>query len=110
LTPAPGDQLGERLHLAWELAALLRQKRFEHGALDLDFPEVKVWIDKEGHPVKLERVENDKSHQLIEEFMLAANEAVARELKKRAIPTVYRIHENPDPEKIGRVSRIRACL
>jgi ribonuclease R len=98
---APSDQLGEKLHLAWELAALLRQRRFEHGALDLDFPEVKVWIDKEGHPVKLERVENDKSHQLIEEFMLAANEAVARELKKRAIPTIYRIHENPDPEKLA---------
>jgi len=101
LTAAPGDQLGERLHLAWELAALLRKKRFEHGALDLDFPEVKVWVDKEGHPVKLERVENDKSHQLIEEFMLAANEAVARELKKRAIPTIYRIHENPDLEKLA---------
>jgi ribonuclease R len=101
LTSPPRDQLGERLHLAWELAALLRQRRFEHGALDLDFPEVKVWVDKEGHPVKLERVENDKSHQLIEEFMLAANEAVARELKKRAIPTIYRIHENPDPEKLA---------
>jgi ribonuclease R len=101
LTATPSDQLGERLHLAWELAALLRQKRFEHGALDLDFPEVKVWVDKEGHPVKLERVENDKSHQLIEEFMLAANEGVARELKKRAIPTIYRIHENPDPDKLA---------
>ena len=101
LTAAPGDQLGERLHLAWELAALLRQRRFEHGALDLDFPEVKVWVDKDGHPVKLECVENDKSHQLIEEFMLAANESVARELKKRAVPTIYRIHENPDPEKLA---------
>ncbi len=101
LTAAPSDQLGERLHLAWELAALLRQRRFEHGALDLDFPEVKVWVDKDGHPVKLERVENDKSHQLVEEFMLAANETVARELKKRAVPTIYRIHENPDPEKLA---------
>ncbi|PYK50057.1 MAG: ribonuclease R [Verrucomicrobia bacterium] len=101
LTSPPRDRLGERLHLAWELAALLRRKRFEHGALDLDFPEVKVWVDKRGHPTRLERVENDESHQLIEEFMLAANEAVARELKKRAIPTVYRVHENPDPEKLA---------
>src|SRR5438477_6290576 len=101
LTSPPGDQLGDRLHLAWELAALLRRKRFEHGALDLDFPEVKVWVDKDGHPVKLECVENDESHQLIEEFMLAANESVARELKKRAVPTIYRIHENPDPEKLA---------
>jgi ribonuclease R len=101
LSAPPTDRLGERLHLAWELAALLRRKRFEHGALDLDFPEVKVSVDKDGCPVKLERVENDESHQLIEEFMLAANEAVARELKRRAIPTIYRIHENPDPEKLA---------
>jgi ribonuclease R len=101
LSAPPTDRLGERLHLAWELAALLRRKRFEHGALDLDFPEVKVSVDKDGRPVKLERAENDESHQLIEEFMLAANEAVARELKRRAIPTIYRIHENPDPEKLA---------
>ena len=101
LTSPPGDQLGDRLHLAWELAALLRRKRFQHGSLDLDFPEVKVWVDKEGRPVRLERVENDESHQLIEEFMLAANEAVARELKNRAVPTIYRVHENPDPEKLA---------
>src|SRR5207244_8941122 len=90
LMSPPRDRLGERLHLAWKLALLLRKNRFEHGALDLDFPEVKVWVDREGGPIRLERVENDESHQLIEEFMLAANEAVARELKKRAIPTVYR--------------------
>ena len=101
LSSPPRDQLGKRLHKAWELASVLRRKRFEHGALDLDFPEVKVWVDKRGHPVRLERVENDESHQLIEEFMLAANEAVARELKKRAIPTIYRVHENPDPEKLA---------
>src|SRR5713101_5942673 len=101
LTSPPRDRLGEQLHLTWELAALLRRKRFERGALDLDFPEVKVWIDSHGKPVRLERVENDESHQLIEEFMLAANEAVARELKKRAIPTIYRVHENPDPEKLA---------
>jgi ribonuclease R len=101
LTSPPRDRLGEKLHAAWELAALLRRKRFQHGSLDLDFPEVKVWVDKQGHPIRLERVENDESHQLIEEFMLAANEAVARELKKRAIPTIYRVHENPDPEKLA---------
>ena len=101
LVSPPRDQLGERLHLAWELAVLMRRKRFERGALDLDFPEVKVLVDSHGKPVRLERVENDESHQLIEEFMLAANEAVARELKNRAIPTIYRVHENPDPEKLA---------
>ncbi len=101
LKSPPRDQLGNQLHLAWELAGLLRRKRFEHGSLDLDFPEVKVRLDKAGKPIALERIENDESHQLIEEFMLAANEAVARELKTRGIPTVYRVHENPDPEKLG---------
>jgi ribonuclease R len=101
LKSPPRDRLSERLHVAWELARLLRQKRFEHGSLDLDFPEVKVWLDEAGKPVRLERVENDESHQLIEEFMLAANDAVARELKNRAVPAIYRIHENPDPEKLG---------
>ena len=101
LKSPPRDRLSERLHAAWELAQLLRQKRFGHGSLDLDFPEVKVWLDEAGKPVRLERVENDESHQLIEEFMLAANEAVARELKNRAIPTIYRIHEDPDPEKLA---------
>src|SRR5882762_1087139 len=62
LTAPPRDHLGEQLHLTWELAALLRRKRFEHGALDLDFPEVKVWVDKQGEPIRLERVENDESH------------------------------------------------
>jgi ribonuclease R len=79
----------------------LRRKRFEHGSLDLDFPDVKVWLDETGKPVRLERVENDESHQLIEEFMLAANEAVAQELKNRAVPAIYRIHENPDLEKLA---------
>src|SRR6184192_3642745 len=101
LMSPPQDRLGERIHLAWELAALLRRKRFQHGSLDLDFPEVKVWLDEKGEPTRFERVENDESHQLIEEFMLAANEAVARELKKRAVPTIYRVHENPDPEKLA---------
>jgi len=95
------DQLSEQLHVAWRLASLLRRKRFEHGSLDLDFPEVKVRLDETGKPVRLERIDNDESHQLIEECMLAANEAVARELKKRAMPTIYRVHENPDPEKLA---------
>ncbi len=95
------DQLSERLHVAWELASLLRRKRFEHGSLDLDFPEVKVRLDKNGKPIQLERIENDESHQLVEEFMLAANEAVARELKNRLIPTVYRVHEDPQPDKLA---------
>ncbi len=98
----PNDELGERLHTAWTLAAILRRRRFTQGSLDLDFPEVKVVLDRAtGKPLRLERIENDESHQLVEEFMLAANEAVALELKNRLIPTIYRVHENPDPDKLA---------
>ena len=102
LQASPNDELSRRLHTAWELAAILRRRRFADGSLDLDFPEVKVVVDrKTGRPLRLERIENDESHQLIEEFMLAANEAVALALKNRLVPTVYRVHETPDPDKLA---------
>ncbi|HEX4085335.1 MAG TPA: ribonuclease R [Chthoniobacteraceae bacterium] len=93
-----------QLRTAWELASLLRKNRFQAGSLDLDFPEVKVWLDEKGRPARLEKVENDISHQLIEEFMLAANEVVAREIKNRVLPCIYRIHDDPDP---GRLKEFR---
>lgn len=93
-------EVAQAVREAWKLAEILRKRRFENGSLDLDFPEVKVWLDGQGKAVRLERVENDSSHQLIEECMLVANEAVARELKNRLIPTVYRIHEDPDPDRL----------
>ncbi len=88
------------LHRAWDLASKLRTRRFDHGSLDLDFPEVKVILDPAGKPVELRTILYDESHQLIEEFMLAANEAVAQELKNRAGPAIYRIHDDPDEEKL----------
>jgi ribonuclease R len=93
-------EVAEQLRTAWELASLLRKNRFQAGSLDLDFPEVKVWLDEAGHPVKLEKVENDMSHQLVEEFMLAANEVVAREIKNRLLPSIYRVHADPDPDRL----------
>ncbi len=101
LQSPPADQLGERLHVAWELASFLRRKRFQQGSLELDFPEVKVRLDENGKPVQMERIENDESHQLIEEFMLAANEAVALELKNSLTPAIYRVHEKPESEKLA---------
>lgn len=93
--------VAENVKQAWELASLLRKNRFAQGSLDMEFPEVKVWLDAEGKPVRLEKVENDISHQLIEEFMLAANEAVARETKSRLFPAIYRVHDNPSEEKLA---------
>jgi ribonuclease R len=99
--PPRGDTLAERVHTAWELSSTLRKKRFAGGSLDLDFPELKVWLDDQGKPIRLERIENDISHQLIEELMLLANELVGRELKIRRQPALYRIHEKPEPEKLA---------
>lgn len=101
LSRPPTDSLSQTLHTAWEAASLLRKRRFQHGSLDLDFPEVKVWLDSNGRPKRLERIENDISHQLIEEFMLMANECVARELRLRHQPAPYRVHEDPDPDNLS---------
>jgi ribonuclease R len=97
----PTDPVGKHIHRAWELAAILRKRRFDQGALELDMPEVRVRLNNEGKAVDLVREENDISHQLIEEFMLLANEVVAKETRVRLIPSVYRIHEDPDPQRIA---------
>ncbi len=92
--------LARQLHELNDMAQVLRKRRFAKGALDLDFPEVKVRVNDLGIPTHLEKTENDISHQLIEEFMLLANEVVALELKRRNRPGLYRIHENPDSERL----------
>jgi len=97
----PGDQIEKMLHHANVLAQKIRKNRFKGGALELDFPENKIYLDEKGKVSRIEQVENDISHQLIEEFMLLANEAVAEKLKRRRIPTLYRIHEPPDPKRLN---------
>ncbi len=92
--------LAEHLHRAWRLASKLRERRFAKGALDLEFAEVRVILDESGRAVGVKRSEYDESHQLIEEFMLAANEAVARETRQAPVAAIYRIHEDPDPGKL----------
>jgi ribonuclease R len=92
--------IAECVQRSWELAAMLRQRRFNNGALDLDFPEVRVVIDEKGRAVGVKRSEYDESHQLIEEFMLAANEAVATVTKNAPVPSLYRVHEDPDPGRL----------
>lgn len=101
LQKPPTDEISRRVHTAWELSSTLRKNRFSNGSLDLDFPEVKVWLDAQGKPTRLEKIENDISHQLIEELMLLANELVARELKRSRQAVVYRVHEKPDADKLA---------
>lgn len=90
----------------WRLASRLRQERMAHGSLDLDMPETKIFVDKEGYADRLERIENDESHQLIEEFMLAANEAVAHLTRVHRLASLYRVHDDPDEEKLGELRQL----
>jgi len=85
----------------WKLASALRRERMAHGSLDLDMPETKIYVDERGYADRLERVDNDESHQLIEEFMLAANEAVAQLTRSQRLPSLYRVHDDPDPERLN---------
>jgi ribonuclease R len=97
----PADHLEEMLLQAHQLAQHIRKARFKNGSLDLDFPENKIRLDDRGRILRIDRNENDVSHQLIEECMLLANEAVAGRLMKLNLPAVYRIHEAPKDEKLA---------
>lgn len=84
-----------------ELAGILKQMRLRRGAVDFDFPEYKIILDADGTPLRLEKRERTIAEQIVEESMLIANETVACYLRDSGNPTVYRIHEIPDPERMA---------
>jgi ribonuclease R len=83
-----------------ELALLLNKRRNEHGSIDFDLPEPVIEFDEQQHMINIVRSERNIAHRLIEEFMLAANRAVAAYLLKRGIPSLHRVHEKPDVRKV----------
>lgn len=85
-----------------ELASILRDKRMRRGAIDFDFKESKVLVDEDGNPTDVVVRERTVAERLIEEFMLAANETVAEHFHHMEVPSLYRIHEDPKPEKLQR--------
>ncbi len=92
--------LTEALERMNALALTLHKRRVERGALELEIPETQITVDEEGKPTGLSCRERGGSERLIEEFMLQANEAVAEYMCRRGDPTVYRVHESPDPDKL----------
>lgn len=89
-----------------ELAALLRKNRMKRGSIDFDFPETKIILDASGEPVEIKPYDRNVATKLIEDFMLIANETVAQDFFWQEIPFVYRTHENPDEEKIHKLSTL----
>ena len=90
----------EDLRLMETLCLKLRHRRLAMGSIDFDLPEPEIELDVLGQPTAILREERTIAHQMIEEFMLAANQTVARHLTRPGLPMIYRIHEPPDLKKI----------
>ena len=87
-----------------ELAGLLRARRRARGSIDFDFPETKVILDEKGEPVEIRPYDRNTATKIIEDFMLIANETVAEDYFWQELPFVYRTHENPDPDRMKKLS------
>ena len=98
------EELVPMFKLMEELAAILRKKRHGRGSIDFDFPESKIILAPDGHPIDIKPYERNVATKIIEDFMLIANETVAQHFYWLELPFVYRSHDNPDPEKIMKLS------
>jgi ribonuclease R len=93
-------EIQSAIRTLWQIASRLRRERMAKGSLDLDTPEIKIYCDPEGYADRVVKNTTDESHQLVEEFMLAANEAVARAFHQAKLPNLARVHDQPDPQKL----------
>jgi ribonuclease R len=100
--------LVEAFELMRELALILNRKRTKRGSIDFDMPETNIELDLSGQMVGVTRAERNIAHRIIEEFMLAANEAVAGHLEAAGIPALYRIHERPEAKRVMDFEEIAA--
>jgi ribonuclease R len=98
------------LNLMADLCRELRRKRIARGAIDFDLPEPEVILNLQGETEDIIRAERSLAHQIIEEFMIAANEAVARFMEEREFPLIYRIHEPPKKEALDEFRRFISHL
>ncbi len=104
------DYLLQDFEMMGELCNILKSRRLKRGSLDFDLPEPEVLLDIQGNPENIIRAERNFAHMIIEEFMIAANEAVAGHLEALNIPSLYRIHEEPDPMKLEGIMKIISSL
>ena len=87
-----------------QLAGILRARRKKRGSIDFDFPECKIYLDRAGHPTDIKPYERNVATDIIEDFMLAANETVAQHFYWMELPFVYRVHDVPDADKIQKLA------
>jgi ribonuclease R len=92
--------LVDRFEMMRELALILNRKRVRRGSIDFDMPEPLIEFDEWGEMTGVKRAPRNIAHRIIEEFMLAANEAVAGHLEAKGVPSIYRIHELPNPQRV----------
>ncbi len=105
-----GPEIREMIARMHELAMILRRRRFARGALELNMPEIEVDLGEQGEVVGAHLAVNDESHQLIEEFMLAANEAVATFLTEKGVGFLRRGHADPEPRKLKQFAEFARSL
>ena len=96
--------LVDQFKLMEELALLINETRRARGNLDFDLPEAEIILDLQGMPENIVRAERNIAHGIIEEFMIAANEAVARHLKREGFPLLYRVHQGPDEDSFESIA------
>jgi ribonuclease R len=102
------QSLVARFELMRELAEILNRKRVRRGSIDFDLPEPLIEFDQVGAMTGVTRAPRNMAHRLIEEFMLSANEAVAAHLEDGGQPSIYRIHEKPDPKRVMEFEEVAA--
>jgi ribonuclease R len=100
------NYLLQDFELMGELCSILRNRRLGRGSLDFDLPEPEVLLDMQGRPEAILEAERNYAHMIIEEFMIAANEAIAEYLNGLGIPILYRVHEEPDPFKFEEILKV----
>ncbi|NJD20510.1 MAG: RNB domain-containing ribonuclease, partial [Gemmatimonadetes bacterium] len=105
-----GHGLDETLRTLDDLARGLRRRREERGAVDLDLPESRGLLDGDGIPLDIQKVERLESHRLVEDWMIAANESVARACESRDLPALYRVHAPPVRERTEELREFLARL
>ncbi len=99
--PRGQEKIASALRALAELAGLLYRRRVARGAIDLEIPELEVHVGADGKPEAIRRRPRLATHRIVEELMLAANEAVAAALTAASVPLIYRIHERPDEEAVA---------